>query len=235
MEEKMKEITILIPALNEEKTIEIVIKKAEEWLKKNKIEGEILVANNNSTDKTKEIAEKNGARVINVIEKGYGNALIKGIKEAKGKYIIMGDADDSYNFLELDDFYTELKNGYDLVMGNRFNSIEKGAMKWTHRYIGTPILSYIVREKYKVEIKDINCGLRGFSREKIENLNLRCEGMEFASEMIIKAKLANLKIKEVPIKFYKNKRGKSSHLHTIRDGIRHFKIILCEKGEIEKK
>ena len=201
------ELTILIPARNEENTIEIVIKKAQKWMKMNNIEGEILVSNNNSIDKTKEIAVNNGARVIDVDKEGYGNALIEGIKAAQGKYIIMGDADDSYNFLEIQGFIDKLKEGYDLVIGNRYHHIEKGAMKWTHRYIGTPLLTYMIRKKYKVDIQDINCGLRGFKKEKILGLNLKSEGMEFASEMVIKAKQAKLKIAEVPINFYKDKRN----------------------------
>ena len=220
------ELTILIPALNEERTIEIVIKKAQEWLKKNEINGEILVANNNSTDKTKEIAEKNGVRVIDIEKRGYGNALREGIREAKGKYIIMGDADDSYNFLELNNFYKALKNENDIVIGDRYHNIEKGSMKWSHQYIGTPLLTYIINKKYKLKLHDINCGLRAFDKEKILNLNLECEGMEFASEMIIKAKQANLKIKEVPINFYKDKRDNKSHLNTIKDGIKHMKVIM---------
>lgn len=220
------ELTILIPALNEEKTIEIVIKKAKEWLDINNVNGEILVSNNNSTDKTKEIAINSHVRVIDVEKRGYGKALIEGIKKSKGKYIIMGDADDSYNFLEIDNFYKELKNGTDVVIGNRYNSIEKGAMKWSHRYIGTPLLSYIIRKKYHIDIKDVNCGLRGFNKEKIMKLSLKCEGMEFASEMIIKAKKADLKIKEIPINFYKDKRNCKSHLNTIKDGFKHFKLIL---------
>lgn len=220
------ELTILIPARNEENTIEIVIKKAQKWMKMNNIEGEILVSNNNSIDRTKEIAVNNGARVIDVDKEGYGNALIEGIKAAQGKYIIMGDADDSYNFLEIQGFIDKLKEGYDLVIGNRYYHIEKGAMKWTHRYIGTPLLTYMIRKKYKIDIQDINCGLRGFKKEKILELNLKSEGMEFASEMVIKAKQANLKIAEVPINFYKDKRNHKSHLNTIKDGIRHLKIIL---------
>ena len=123
-------------------------------------------------------------------------------------------------------FIDKLKEGYDLVIGNRYYHIEKGAMKWTHRYIGTPLLTYMIRKKYKIDIQDINCGLRGFKKEKILELNLKSEGMEFASEMVIKAKQANLKIAEVPINFYKDKRNHKSHLNTIKDGIRHLKIIL---------
>lgn len=220
------ELTILIPALNEEKTIEIVIKKAKEYTEKNKIEAEILVVNNGSTDNTKQIAIRNGARVLDIEKKGYGIALISGIKAAKGKYIIMGDADDSYNFLELDGFVKKLREGKDIVIGNRYTkNMEKGAMKWTHKYIGTPILSYIVRKKFKVNIKDINCGLRGGKKESLEKLDCKAEGMEFASEMIIKAQKNNLEIEEIPINFYKDKRENKPHLKTIQDGIKHLKLI----------
>lgn len=224
MEEKI-EVTILIPALNEEKTIGIVIKKAKEWLETNQIKGEILVSDNNSVDNTKKIALANHVRVICVKERGYGNVLRKGIEEARGKYVIMGDADDSYNFLEIDDFYKELKKQNDLVIGNRYYHMEKGAMKWTHKYIGTPLLTYILNRKYKLKLHDINCGLRAFDKEKILNLNLKSEGMEFATEMLIEAKKSNLKIKEIPINFYKDKRDRKTHLRTIRDGFRHLKII----------
>ena len=221
------ELTILIPALNEEETIGICIEKAKEFITKNKIEAEILVANNNSSDNTEEVSKNMEARVINVLEKGYGMALIKGTKEAKGKYIIMGDADDSYDFLELDEFIKMIREGNDIIIGNRFKGkIEKGAMPLLHRYIGTPILSLLISKKYKVKIGDINCGLRAYNKEKILNLNCTCTGMEYASEMIIKAVKANLKIKEIPINFYKDKRSKKPHLRTIRDGLRHLKIIL---------
>lgn len=169
----MKELTILIPALNEEKTIKIVIEKAQKWIKENKIDGEILVIDNGSRDNTKEIALKSGARVIHIVKRGYGVALINGIKNSLGKYVIFGDADDSYNFLELDDFWNKLNSGYDVVIGNRYaGNMEKGSMKFSHKYIGTPILSYLVRKKIGLEIKDINCGLRGISKEKFLSLRL---------------------------------------------------------------
>ena len=224
--EKNIEVTILIPALNEENTINIVIEKAFQWLKVNMIAGEVLVVNNNSIDKTKEIAINNGARVVDVKEKGYGNAIIGGIQNAKGKYIIMGDADDSYNFLEISDFYKYLKAGYDIVIGNRFYKMEKGAMKWSHRYIGTPLLTYIFNKRYKVGIRDINCGLRGVKTESMRKLNLKKTGMELASEMLIESSKKGLEIKEIPIYFYKDKRRRKSHLCTISDGIRHLKVIL---------
>lgn len=222
-------LTILIPCFNEEETIEICIKKAQKFIADNNIETEILIIDNNSTDKTAEISTRLGARVIKENKQGYGNALKKGIEEAKGAYIIIGDADDSYNFLEIKEFVEKLDKGYDLVIGNRFYNIEKGAMKWSHRYIGTPLLNFIINKKYKLNLHDINCGLRGLRKEKFSTLNLQSEGMEFASEMIIKAKKANLKIIEIPINFYKDKRNKKSNLRTIRDGMRHIKIICADK------
>ena len=221
-------LTILIPALNEEQAIEMVVKKAKNFIEKNSIDGEILVVNNNSIDKTEKIARINGARVVKEENKGYGNALRKGIEKAQGKYIIMGDADDSYNFLEIKEMYDTLINGCDLVIGNRFYHIQKGAMKFSHRYIGTPLLNHLVNHKYKVKIKDVNCGLRGFKKEKIKGLNLKSEGMEFASEMIIKAIKNNLKICQVNINFYKDARKGKGHLHAFKDGIRHIKVILSE-------
>ena len=222
-----KDLTILIPALNEEKTIGICIEKAKKFIEENKINAEILIADNNSTDKTSKIAKDMGVRIIQVKKIGYGNALIEGIKEAKGKYTIMGDADDSYSFLELSDFINKLQEGYELVIGNRYGKkMEKGAMPFTHKYIGTPFLTVMMRIKHKVQIKDINCGLRGFVTRKVLELECKSEGMEYASEMIIKAKKANLKIAEVPIKYYKDARDRAPHLSTIKDGIRHLKIII---------
>ena len=220
------QLTILIPALNEEETIPIVIKKGLNFLKEHNIDGEVLVINNSSTDNTKEVAIQNGARVEDEEKKGYGSALISGINKAKGEFIIMGDADDSYNFSEIEGFYDGLKEGYDLIIGNRFYHMEKGAMKFTHRYIGTPMLNLLIRLKYKTKIKDINCGLRGLRRESFVNLGLQCSGMEFASEMVIKAIKNNLKIKQIDINFYKDARNKKGHLNAIRDGLRHVKVIL---------
>ena len=167
------ELTIIIPALNEEKTIGIVVEKALKWIKEKNVLGEVLVVNNGSIDKTKEIALKRGARVVDFAPCGYGLALRKGIEEAYGKYIIMGDADDSYNFLEIDGFLEKLKRGYDIVIGNRYGKkMEIGAMKWTHKYIGTPLLSFLIRKKYNVKIKDINCGMRGVKKESFLKLRM---------------------------------------------------------------
>lgn len=221
------ELTILIPALDEEETIKNCIKKAKQFLINEKIEGEVLVADNNSKDKTAILAKQEGARIVTVKEKGYGITLIKASKEAKGKYTIMGDADESYNFLEAKEFVDKLRNGNDLVIGNRFKGkMEKGAMKFSHKYIGTPMLSYMIRKKYNIPIGDVNCGMRGYITKKINNLNCTATGMEYATEMLIKAKKNHLKITEIPINFYQDKRNKKSHLRTIKDGIRHLKIIL---------
>ncbi len=221
-----KELTILIPALNEERTIGLVIKKAQKFIRENNIDGEVLVADNGSTDKTIDIAKELGARVVNVKEKGYGNALINGTKAALGKYTIMGDADDSYSFLELEAFMEKLRAGYDFVIGNRYKAyMEKGAMKFSHKYIGTPVISFLGRLRCRAKVGDFNCGLRGYNTQKVINLNCKCGGMEYATEMIIKAKKANLKIVEIPINFYKDGRGKAPHLKAIKDGLRHLKVI----------
>ena len=221
------ELTVLIPCLNEEKTIGICIEKAYKILKENNIDGEILVADNGSTDRTVEIAKCLGARIVNVKEKGYGNALINGSKQAKGKFTIMGDADDSYNFLEIKPILEKLREDYDFVIGNRYKGkMEKGAMKFSHRFFGTPVISWIGRIKDNVNIGDFNCGLRGYNTEKINKLHCKCGGMEYATEMIIKAKKENLKIIEIPINFYKDGRNKRPHLKPLQDGIRHLKMLL---------
>lgn len=228
MEEELEkiELTILIPCLNEEKTIGICIEKAKKFLEENNVKGEILIANNNSSDNSAIIAKQMGAKVVDVEEKGYGLALINGAKQAQGKYTIIGDCDDSYNFLEIMPILRLLREGNDLVIGNRYRGkMERGSMKLSHKYLGTPVISFLARRKYKVNIRDFNCGLRGYNTEKINKLNCSCGGMEYATEMIIKAQLSNLKITEVPINFYKDGRNGGSHLNTIKDGIRHLKVI----------
>jgi len=224
---KKIELTILMPCLNEEETIGICIKKSKDFLKNNKVNGEILIADNGSTDKSIAIAKKLGARIVNVEEKGYGSALICGCNNAYGKYVIMGDSDDSYDFLHLEKFLEKLREGYDLVMGNRFKGgIEKGAMPFSHRYIGTPLLSFIGRVFFHSKIRDFNCGLRGYNKEKIQKLKLSCTGMEYASEMIVKAELNNLKIAEVPTTLKKDGRTRKPHLKTFSDGWRHLNFLL---------
>ena len=231
MNEKLQkpklELTILMPCLNEAKTLKTCIKKAQKSLKENNIDGEVLIADNGSTDGSQEIAKKCGARVIDVEVKGYGSALIEGTKNAYGKYIIMGDSDDSYDFSNIMPFLEKLREGFDLVMGNRFKGgIEKGAMPWSHKYIGTPILSFLGRLFYKSKIKDFNCGMRGYNRKSILKLDLKTTGMEYASEMIVQATLNKLKITEVPTTLKKDGRDRPPHLKSFRDGWRHLKFLL---------
>lgn len=221
------ELTILMPCLNEEKTIGICIDKAKKFLDTNKVKGEILIVDNGSTDRSAEIAKNAGARVIYVAQKGYGVALINGNKHAKGIYTIMGDCDDSYNFLEIMPILECLRNGAELVVGNRYKGkMEKGAMKFLHRFFGTPLISSLGRIKYKASVQDFNCGLRGYVTNKINNLNCECCGMEYATEMIVKAQIQGLKTVEIPINFYKDGRDDRSHLNPLRDGIKHLKIVL---------
>ena len=221
------ELTILMPCLNEEATIGICISKGFEFIRKNNIQGEILIADNGSTDQSIRIAEKLGARVVHVTEKGYGNALSAGINSALGKYIIMGDSDDSYDFTDLMTFLEKLREGYDLVMGNRFTGgIQEGAMPFLHRYIGNPVLSFIGRIFFRIPIRDFHCGLRGFNRDKILKIQLNTTGMEFASEMVVKSALNQLRITEVPTRLSKDGRDHQPHLNTWRDGWRHLRFLL---------
>lgn len=225
--ENNMELTILMPCLNEAETLKTCILKAKKSLAENKIEGEVLIADNGSTDGSQLIAQENGARVVNVSEKGYGNALRGGIKAAYGRYIIMGDADDSYDFSNLLPFVQQLRGGNDLVMGNRFKGgIEKGAMPFLHKYLGNPVLSFLGRLFFNIPIGDFHCGLRGFSKEASERMGLRTTGMEFASEMVVKASLFKMKITEVPTTLKKDGRSHPPHLNTWRDGWRHLRFLL---------
>ncbi len=221
------ELTILMPCLNEAETLETCIKKAQTFLRENNVNGEVLIADNGSTDGSREIAQKAGARVVPVGQRGYGAALIGGCEAAKGEYVIMGDADDSYDFLNLMPFLSKLREGYDLVMGNRFKGgIAKGAMPPLHRYIGNPVLSFIGRLFYKSDIKDFHCGLRGYRRDSIMKLGLQTLGMEYASEMVVKATLYKLKITEVPTTLSPDGRSRAPHLRSFHDGWRHLKFLL---------
>lgn len=222
----MCEVTILMPCLNEAETIASCIRKARAFLADNHVDGEILVADNGSTDGSQEIAVREGARLLAVKEKGYGSALIGGCNAAKGKYVIMGDSDDSYDFLNLMPFVEKLREGYELVMGNRFGGgVEEGAMPWLHRYIGNPILSFVGRLFYKSQISDFHCGLRGYNRESILKLGLKTTGMEYASEMVVMSELNHLKITEVPTTLKKDGRSRAPHLRSFRDGWRHLKFL----------
>lgn len=220
-------ITILMPCLNEEKTLATCIRKAKIFLENNHYDGEVLISDNGSTDGSVKIAEESGARVVHIADRGYGSALWGGILEAKGDYIIMGDADDSYDFLNLEPFIEKLDEGYELVMGNRFKGeIKPGAMPLLHRYIGNPILSGLGRVFYKTDIGDFHCGLRAFRKDSIQKLGLCTTGMEFASEMVVKAVLFKLKITEVPIVLYPDGRDRAPHLRSFHDGWRHLKFLL---------
>lgn len=221
------ELTILMPCLNEELTLGICIKKAKKSLEENNIRGEIVIGDNGSTDGSIEIAEALGARVIRIPEKGYGSALIGGINAAQGKYVIMGDSDDSYDFSRIMLHVEKLREGYDLVMGNRFKGgIEKGAMPFLHRYLGNPVLTFVGRLFFNTSIRDFHCGLRGFNRERMASVNLECPGMEFASEMVVKSLLNDFKIAEVPTTLSKDGRDRPPHLNTWTDGWRHLRFLL---------
>ena len=199
---KSVELTILMPCLNEAETLEACIGKAWRFLSQANISGEVLVADNGSTDGSREIAEKLGARVVPVADRGYGAALIGGIQAATGHYVIMGDADDSYDFSALMPFIERLRNGADLVIGNRFKGgIAPGAMPLLHRYLGNPVLSWAGRLFFHLDVGDFHCGLRGFNRERVSALHLRTTGMEFASEMVVRAALSDYRIDEVPTNF----------------------------------
>ncbi len=220
------ELSIVIPCLNEEKTLPIVINKCFNTLKRLGINGEVIVADNGSTDSSVQIAESLGARVVHVPKRGYGNALIGGMSAARGKYIIIGDADDSYNFEEIDDFIKHIREDHNIVIGTRLKgNIEKGAMPFLHRYLGTPVLTFVLNRLFKPGISDCNCGMRCLTKDSFDRLKLESPGMEFASEMMIKAGLLKMKIKEIPITLYKDKREKRPHLNTWRDGWRHLKFM----------
>lgn len=221
------ELTILMPCLNEAETLATCIRKARRFLDESGIDGEVLISDNGSTDGSREIAVAEGARLVSTEVKGYGSALINGAKQARGKYVIMGDADDSYDFLNLMPFVEKLREGYDLVMGNRFaGGIEDGAMPWSHRFIGNPVLSFIGRLFYRSRIRDFHCGLRGYNRSAILGLKLQTTGMEYASEMVVKAELNGLRIAEVPTTLKKDGRSRAPHLRSFRDGWRHLKFLL---------
>jgi glycosyltransferase involved in cell wall biosynthesis len=216
-----------MPCLNEAETLARCIEKAKAFLEEQGIRGEIVVADNGSTDGSPEIALQCGARVVNVAAQGYGNALRGGIEAARGTNLIMGDADDSYDFSSLHPFVERLREGFDLVMGNRFQGgIRPNAMPWLHKKIGNPVLTAIGRILFGAQVRDFHCGLRAFRKDAYERMNLRCGGMEFASEMVIKSTLKNLKIAEVPTILYPDGRSRSSHLRTWRDGWRHLRFMV---------
>ena len=221
------ELTILMPCLNEAETLAVCIDKAQAFLARTGIVGEVVIADNGSTDGSRQIGQTAGARVIDVPEKGYGAALMGGIEAARGRFVIMGDADDSYDFANLDRFVERLRAGDQVVMGNRFKGgIAPGAMPWHHRYIGNPVLSFLGRLFFHTRAADFHCGLRGFDRAAVLGLNLRTSGMEFASEMLVKATLSGLRIGEVPTTLKPDGRSRPPHLRSFRDGWRHLRFLL---------
>jgi glycosyltransferase involved in cell wall biosynthesis len=227
MSERVPEVSIVMPCLNEAETLAACIEKARRFLDEARIDGEIIVADNGSTDGSQVLAEKLGARVIHVNARGYGNALMGGIAAARGRYVIMGDADDSYDFSHLMPFVEQLRAGHELVMGNRFQGgIEPGAMPASHRYLGNPVLTAIGRLFFQNPCGDFQCGLRGFNKAAIVGLDLRTTGMEFASEMVVKASLHKLRIAEVPTTLSPDGRSRPPHLRTWRDGWRHLRFLL---------
>lgn len=226
------ELTILMPCLNEALTIESCIRKARTYLEKRNIVGEVLVADNGSTDGSQSLALAAGARIVEVPNKGYGAALTGGIEAANGRYVIMADADDSYDFTDLDGFVDRLRRGAKLVIGNRFQGeIKPGAMPLLNRYLGNPALSFIGRTLFGSSVGDFHCGLRGFERNAILRLNLRATGMEFASEMVVKASLASLQIAEVPTTLSPDGRQRAPHLRPWRDGWRHLRFMLLRSPQ----
>jgi glycosyltransferase involved in cell wall biosynthesis len=221
------ELSVVMPCLNEAPTIGVCIRKAQESFHRIGISGEVVVADNGSTDGSQQIAEDLGARVVPVEDRGYGAALTGGIAAARGRWVIMGDADDSYDFSALEPFVQRLREGYDLVAGNRFKGgIHPGAMPWLHKWLGNPALSFIGRRLYGTPCGDIYCGLRGFDREKIDALDVRSPGMEFAIEMIVKATMQGLRVTEVPTTLSPDAEGRMPHLDTWKDGWKSLRLLL---------
>ena len=221
------ELTILMPCLNEAETLAVCIDKAQAYLARTGIAGEVVIADNGSTDGSQDIAVAHGARVVPIPARGYGSALIGGIRAARGRYVIMGDSDDSYDFSRLENFVERLREGWQLVMGNRFKGgIAPGAMPPLHRYLGNPVLTGIGRLFFRSPSGDFHCGLRGFDREAILGLDLQTSGMEFASEMVIKATIGRLRITEVPTTLSPDGRSRPPHLRSWRDGWRHLRFLL---------
>lgn len=226
-EEAPVEISIVLPCLNEEQAIGGCVDTIQQIIAAQHLSAEILVVDNASTDRSAEIARAHGARVVSQPVRGYGNAYLKGFAEARGTYIVMADADSTYDFHEIAAFVEPLRQGYDLVMGNRFaGGIEDGAMVWSHRYVGNPALSSISRLFFRTPVADMHCGMRGFRKDAFQRLRLRATGMEFASEMVIKASLQGMRIAEVPVTLSPDGRSRPPHLRTWRDGWRHLRFML---------
>ena len=224
---ELVEVSVVIPCLNEAESVGICIDEARQAFADLRIRGEVVVADNGSTDGSQQIAVSHGARVVSVQQKGYGSALLGGISAAEGRYVIMGDADGTYDFSSIGPFVHKLREGYDLVIGNRFlGGIEKGAMPALHRYFGNAVLTGLGRLFFHSPVGDFHCGMRAFSKESVERMDLRTTGMEFASEMVVKATLLNMRVAEVPTTLSKSLRTRPPHLRTWRDGWRHLRFLL---------
>ncbi len=227
------DVSVVIPCLNEARTVGHCIDQAKRAMELLGIAGEVIVADNGSTDGSPEISRRHDARVVFVAEKGYGSAVLGGVSAARGQYIIMGDADDSYDFSQIEPFVRRLRAGDDLVMGNRFKGgIRPGAMPWLHQYVGNPFLSGTLNLLFHTPIRDAHCGLRGFRRGAFQQLKLTATGMEFASEMVVKAALQGQRLSEVPVILYPDGRGRRPHLRSFRDGWRHLRFLLLTKAKI---
>lgn len=221
------ELTVVMPCLNEERTVGTCVSKAVQTMRKLGIRGEVLVVDNGSTDGSVAVATAAGARVVQHHLKGYGNALRRGFAEARGEYVVMGDADDSYDFTDLARFVERLRAGADVVMGNRLaGEIKPGAMPWLHRWVGNPGLTFALNLMFRSGVGDTHCGMRGFRRDALEKMNLKMPGMELASELVIKGRLSNLKVTEIPITLHKDGRDRRPHLRSFRDGWRHLRFML---------
>lgn len=223
----MTELTILMPCLNEAESLSFCIREAKSYLESRGIPGQVLIVDNGSTDSSRQIALEEGADLVIESQTGYGNAIRRGIMAAEGKYIILSDCDGSYELSNVDAFVQALRGGCHLVVGNRFaGTIQPGAMPWSHRYIGVPLLSLLGRLRFGVDVQDFHCGLRGFSREAALSLPLRSCGMEFAAELIGRFAQAGLQVSQVPCDLRKALRSRPSHLRTLPDGLRHLKLLV---------
>jgi glycosyltransferase involved in cell wall biosynthesis len=221
------ELSIVLPCLNEARTVGPCVRLALDTMRRLGVAGEVVVVDNGSTDDSAAIAAREGARVVHEARPGYGSALMRGIEEARGRYVIMADADQSYDLGDLERFVEQLRAGYDLVMGSRLRGrIEPGAMPWLHRWIGNPLLSGLLNVLFRPGISDAHCGMRGFSKDGYRRMQLQTTGMEFASEMVIKAALAKLRIAEIPITLHPDQRDRPPHLRSFRDGWRHLRFML---------
>jgi glycosyltransferase involved in cell wall biosynthesis len=221
------ELSIVIPCLNEERTVGTCVRKCLAAFRHDAIQGEVVVIDNGSTDRTSYAAGVENARVVLHTKRGYGSALMRGITESRGRYIIMADGDDTYDFSDIREFLVRLRSGADLVMGSRFKgTMERGAMPRLHRFVGTPFLTAVLNALFGTGISDINCGMRGFSKEAVEKMRLKRPGMEFAAEMIIKAAELGLKVEEVPVHYRVSIPERKPHVRTFRDGWRHLRFML---------